>query len=66
MGFVKNNIVLIVMLPVIGAIHYGWWQMSDNKDRKELPIVSVSPIPNFSNTPLIASGSPTDVPDARQ
>lgn len=41
MSFFKNNIVIIVMLPVIGAIHYGWMQMQDQSDRKELPIISV-------------------------
>lgn len=41
MSFVKRNLVLIVMLPVLGGIHFAWMQMNDQKDRKELPIVSV-------------------------
>lgn len=42
MSFVNRNLVMIVMLPVLGAIHYGWMKMSDQSDRKELPIISVS------------------------
>lgn len=32
---------MIVMLPVIGGIHYAWMKMNDQSDRKELPIISV-------------------------
>lgn len=44
----KKNIVVVVMLPSIVAIHIGWRKMQDNPDflqgyeKKELPIVRVS------------------------
>ncbi|XP_026480461.1 uncharacterized protein LOC113386919 [Ctenocephalides felis] len=43
--FIKNNRVLIVMIPAIIGIHVGWNMVQNNeifvdeKDRKELPIV---------------------------
>lgn len=40
MSWVKNNLVLIVMLPVVAGIHIGWMQMQDQRDRNELPIMS--------------------------
>ena len=45
--FFKKNIVLIVMVPMIGAIHWGWMELQNvegfkNSDKKrELPIFQV-------------------------
>ena len=61
--FIKRNLVMIVMIPVIGGIHYGWMKMNDQADRKELPIVSVrSPSIIYSLEPVIHLHSrPSDV-----
>lgn len=48
MGFVNRNLVAIVMVPSIIAMHYGWSLLQDNKklvpeDKKiDQPIFTVS------------------------
>lgn len=60
--FIKNNRVLIVMIPAIIGIHVGWNMVQNNeifvdeKDRKELPIVVVS----FNSFSFFYSYKPTD------
>ena len=51
--FAKKNVVLIVMLPIIGGIHYGWVKLQEvdkfvkKHERRELPIIEV-----FSYSPI--------------
>jgi len=43
--FVKKNVVMIIMLPVIGGIHWGWLKLQEiekfvsKEQKRELPII---------------------------
>lgn len=45
--FVKKNVVMIVMLPIIGGIHWGWIRIQEvekfvpKTEKRELPILEV-------------------------
>lgn len=47
-GFVKRNIVALVMIPVLISVHVGWSALQNveqfvpKAEKKELPIVEVS------------------------
>lgn len=47
-SFFYNNVVFLTGIPMIIGIHYGWWKIQQNpdlvdpKDRRELPLYSVS------------------------
>ena len=46
--FVKRNIVMIVMVPVLVSMHWGWMKLQDVEkfvaphEKRELPLLSVS------------------------
>ncbi|KXJ74725.1 hypothetical protein RP20_CCG013073 [Aedes albopictus] len=43
-SFVNNNLVVIVMIPALIGIHWGWYQLHQNEalvpanERKEMPL----------------------------
>lgn len=45
--FVRRNIVMIVMVPVLVSLHYGWQKLQDvevfvpKEQRRDLPIIEV-------------------------
>lgn len=51
--FVNDNFVLLVGIPLIVGVHWGWWKLQQNpdlvelKDRKELPLFTVSILLHF-------------------
>lgn len=46
--FMRRNIVMIVMVPVLVGLHYGWQKLQDvemfvpKEQRRDLPIMQVS------------------------
>jgi len=43
----KKNVVFVVMIPLIGAIHLGWMKLQEvdkfvsKEERRELPLLEV-------------------------
>jgi len=43
--FMKKNVVFVVMIPLIGAIHLGWMKLQEvdkfvsKEERRELPLL---------------------------
>ena len=49
--FTKRNLVMIVMIPAMVSIHWGWSKLQNvevfvpKEDRRELPIIEVILLP---------------------